>query len=282
MSATTSRPPRGFAVSLIIFFCFLAGAWFAWHRLPASGRADCRRAVRDVRLRAGAYSLAMLMDRMRDDMLNSVVPSIRRSYMPNVMRFGLHPRDMQRWGQFSLQLAEELRTVMLEEVRVRALVLSDGRLTVVISEDEAAAPGRPILSATISPRRSDPTDVAPIARVQTEVHAPDLVHGPTTATVLRAPPTSAWQLEVAGMPAVRLNAEVLVGRARDSHVRLLDGTVSAQHARLALLDDAVTVVDLKSSNGTFVNGRRVEMSTLRSGDELRFGSRIAATIRRLG
>ena len=92
-------------------------------------RRDCSRAVREVRLSLGAYSLAMVMERMRDEILAvSAITSVRRTYVPSWMRFGLHPVDYRRWGQFSAALAEELTGVMVEEIKKRSLVLAGGDL----------------------------------------------------------------------------------------------------------------------------------------------------------
>lgn len=59
-----------------------------------------------------------------------------------------------------------------------------------------------------------------------------------------------------------------------SDIVLSDASVSRLHARFDKEDGMVTVTDLDSTNGTFVNGRRLkanETSFLRSGDELRLG-----------
>ena len=47
--------------------------------------------------------------------------------------------------------------------------------------------------------------------------------------------------------------------------------VSRLHCRLTLQDAGVLVEDLESTNGTFVNGRRIRRGLLASGDTLRVG-----------
>ena len=47
--------------------------------------------------------------------------------------------------------------------------------------------------------------------------------------------------------------------------------VSRVHCRLAATESILTVEDLQSTNGTFVNDRPVAESSLRSGDRLRLG-----------
>jgi DNA-binding CsgD family transcriptional regulator len=50
-----------------------------------------------------------------------------------------------------------------------------------------------------------------------------------------------------------------------------DGSVSRRHAHLTLGDGSLTVRDLGSSNGTFLNGKPVASCTVNSGQEVRFG-----------
>ena len=72
---------------------------------------------------------------------------------------------------------------------------------------------------------------------------------------------------------VELAADTMsVGRIDDSDVVLDDISVSRQHAVfLRTASGRITVRDLNSLNGTYVNGTRVEESVLRSGDEIQIG-----------
>ena len=56
-----------------------------------------------------------------------------------------------------------------------------------------------------------------------------------------------------------------------SDVPLLDPTVSRRHASLVADDSGIELNDLGSSNGTFVNGQRVETARVAAGDVLTFG-----------
>lgn len=64
---------------------------------------------------------------------------------------------------------------------------------------------------------------------------------------------------------------VWVGRDRSNAVQLHDSEVSRIHAELRRTEQGYTIRDLGSSNGTFVNGRRVHEQPLRSGDQLQLG-----------
>ena len=62
-----------------------------------------------------------------------------------------------------------------------------------------------------------------------------------------------------------------IGRGLIADVRLEDSHVSRRHAIVALRGDGARVLDDRSANGTFVNGRTVTVAQLADGDALRFG-----------
>jgi len=70
----------------------------------------------------------------------------------------------------------------------------------------------------------------------------------------------------------RLEGAMQIGRADACHVKLSDTYVSQFHARVFPKDGAWFVEDLGSTNGTFLNQRKVTApSELRGGDKLRMG-----------
>jgi pSer/pThr/pTyr-binding forkhead associated (FHA) protein len=62
-----------------------------------------------------------------------------------------------------------------------------------------------------------------------------------------------------------------VGRAVRADFIVDAALVSRVHCRLTATRDGVEVEDLKSTNGTYVNGKRVKHATLADGDRLRVG-----------
>src|SRR5687767_1426846 len=63
----------------------------------------------------------------------------------------------------------------------------------------------------------------------------------------------------------------VVGRAPTSDVPVFDPTISRRHAELVTNDKGVEVKDLGSSNGTFLNGSRIENGLVHPGDTITFG-----------
>ena len=65
---------------------------------------------------------------------------------------------------------------------------------------------------------------------------------------------------------------ITIGRSPDADVVILDEKASRIHCGIRLWDGDFYVKDLKSRNGTYVNGERVELAKLRVGDRLQVGS----------
>jgi signal transduction histidine kinase len=63
-----------------------------------------------------------------------------------------------------------------------------------------------------------------------------------------------------------------IGRDPSSAMQLHDTEVSRHHAEIRWAEDAHLLIDLSSSNGTYVNGRRVAQQRLASGDQVQLGS----------
>lgn len=72
---------------------------------------------------------------------------------------------------------------------------------------------------------------------------------------------------------LRDHSSLVVGRAPASDIPVIDPTISRRHAEISTDQNgyAIVVRDLGSSNGTFVNGTRVESAPLAPGDIVAFG-----------
>jgi FHA domain-containing protein len=84
-----------------------------------------------------------------------------------------------------------------------------------------------------------------------------------------------FEIRRPGAPAERVIVEdgSVLGRARDCAVPFADAAVSKWHARLRCDGSVTSIEDLGSTNGTFVNGQRIETPTpLRRGDRIGLGT----------
>jgi pSer/pThr/pTyr-binding forkhead associated (FHA) protein len=72
--------------------------------------------------------------------------------------------------------------------------------------------------------------------------------------------------------------EIVIGRSSELDMVLVEEMVSRKHARIALTDGVINIEDLGSTNGTFVNGEKVERGTLHEGDRVLIGTNILKVI----
>lgn len=107
-------------------------------------------------------------------------------------------------------------------------------------------------------------------------------------TVVRAIPTlakpkdlsrdQAYFIVIAGgtvgmMHKLPTDGDAVIGRAFDAQVRLEDEGVSRHHAKVKPSIDGIPVIeDMGSTNGTFVNGSKIDKHKLKDGDKVQIGS----------
>lgn len=65
-----------------------------------------------------------------------------------------------------------------------------------------------------------------------------------------------------------------IGRDKESTMQVVDVEVSRNHAEIRLLNTSFVLIDLQSTNGTYVNGQRVQEHTLQNFDQIKIGSTI--------
>jgi pSer/pThr/pTyr-binding forkhead associated (FHA) protein len=67
-------------------------------------------------------------------------------------------------------------------------------------------------------------------------------------------------------------SSVLLGRADEAQVSISDASVSSHHARIVQNSQGFEIIDLDSTNGTFVAGKRTARAQLRNGDQVTVGN----------
>jgi hypothetical protein len=90
----------------------------------------------------------------------------------------------------------------------------------------------------------------------------------------------AKQLEVSRLVLVMAGQEAsfplakdayTIGRHKNNDIVINDPKVSSFHARIDRTPDGFKLVDLKSRNGCWINGKKIEAALLKTGDEVRLG-----------
>lgn len=68
------------------------------------------------------------------------------------------------------------------------------------------------------------------------------------------------------------DGETILGRAQDSTIAVEDNRISRHHISITLQHGETVLKDLGSTNGTFVNGKRVQSTILKDGDKIQLSS----------
>jgi hypothetical protein len=202
---------------------------------------------------------AMESERVRDG---------ERTHVPDTYAVHLAGDDLRALRAAHPTLAPDLADVALAFARSHGFTLSQ-RPTVGLVEDPRVATGDIRVVATTAsapPRTGEATDTdAPSHRPEeTAVFVVPEVESPRATLREVRPDGSTHSFVVDGRP-------LTLGRAPDNGVVLRDGRASRHHARLYGRRGALLIADLGSTNGSWVNDRRVQEMALGEGDRIRIG-----------
>jgi hypothetical protein len=202
--------------------------------------------------------------------------SVSRVYVPNEYTVYLSPGDREQFSSYEDNLKGELQEYLSEHSRredyallspVRVLMETDADLDVgefgiatrmVQPERRRAASGEP------------EGDVAPGATMiyKPKTPAPTQAVSPEELGVEQELVTLTFD----GSRHEVRQRRVVIGRSRDCDIQLNDSNASRRHAELRQEGASYWIVDLGSTNGLEVNGKRVKRAKLRDGDTVTIGS----------
>jgi hypothetical protein len=128
----------------------------------------------------------------------------------------------------------------------------------------AGEPGEPRAPGDAGSTDSDATGSAPPIE-HTAVFVVPGIDGPRATIREIRPDQSSRTIAFDGRP-------LTIGRASDNGVVLRDGRASRHHARIDVRRGSLVLSDLGSTNGSFVNDRRVDSIALGEGDRIRVGT----------
>lgn len=195
--------------------------------------------------------------------------SVTRVYVPNEYTLYLSPSDREQFASYEAGLINELQEYLSEHaVRERYVLVSAPRITIDTDADlEIGVFG-------IATRMVEPQD-AESERRPAQTPPPTMVYTPdfSEPADVGYPDSEPDRYTLSyGDELYPLEKQTLViGRARECDVRLADPNVSRRHAELRNEGGAYVLVDLGSTNGSLVNGQRIERAELRDGDRILIG-----------
>lgn len=186
--------------------------------------------------------------------------SVRKIYVPNVYHVYLSPDDFAQFEGYSKGLQGELGEYLLEHARRSGYALLTRPRVELYSDDDLA-----VGSFGIATQLEHPSD-EPDQKAEPE---------PASKTmVFQAPKLQPSRFELIG-EGVSYTIDVdqvSVGRGSTNDMMVADASVSREHAEFSRTASGLTVCDLNSTNGVFVNGKKVSEHVLADGDRLLLGS----------
>ena len=200
---------------------------------------------------------------------------VSRVYVDNLYSIELSPRDRQRFADYERALTSELAALVVDTARENDWAMM-GPARVELETDEALSEGR----FRVVSRVEASEQPVPAARGW----APDSAGpvGPATAMLPgevrdsrpRAPANLTLLLATGAVSQIYPleQPEVMIGRSEQSDIALADPGVSRNHARIIREGDDFIVEDLRSTNGTEVNGQPIRRRRLADGDVVKLAN----------
>jgi hypothetical protein len=235
--------------------------------------------------------------------------SVSRVYVPNEYTVYLAPSDRAQFASYEGSLISELQEYLAEHARREGYALLTSP-KVIFSTDPDLAMGESGVSARVvqpkaglepirtpapvpaQPPVTPPTPFPllppeglpsegpkpepppPPEQFATMVHKPEelLPEPPAELEPEPEPPREVVTLSFEGREVPVTGDRVVLGRSRECDIRVADANVSRRHAEVRHEDETYWVIDLGSTNGTELNGRRIERAELSDGDRITLGS----------
>jgi len=202
--------------------------------------------------------------------------SVSRVYVPNEYAIYLSPGDRDQFESYEDSLRSELQEYLSEHARREDYALLSPARVLFETDDDLDVGEFGIATRMVHPDRRGggdgdaPADLEPGA---TMIYKPKVAQ-PTQAVsaeelgVEQELVTLSWNGDSHEVKQRR----VVIGRSRDCDIQLADANVSRRHAELRQEGATYWIVDLGSTNGIEVNGKRVKRAKLNSGDTITMGS----------
>jgi hypothetical protein len=200
--------------------------------------------------------------------------SVSKVYVPNEYTVYLSPDDRKQFGGYEEALVGELQEYLAEHARREKYALLDNPRVLVEVDDDLAV-GEFGIATRLVAAEGTPAPALPPSLPMDEPAHTMIYKAPPPVVPDAAPPEPEREvitLTIAGRTHEVTKAKVVLGRSREADLRVADVNVSRRHAELRQEGAGYWIVDLGSTNGIEVNGKRVDRTRVRDGDTITLGS----------
>ena len=206
-----------------------------------------------------------LARKLAKEMDDHRVVSVSRVYVPNEYTVYLCSDDRSQFEQYEASLLSELQEYLTEHARREQYALLT-KPQVLMQTDDDLAVGEFGIATRMAGVDGAPEELP----AQAEPGA-TMVYRPEEEPDAAAAP-EALVLTVNGTRHEVSGSRALLGRSKECDIRLSDPNVSRRHAEVRQEGSTYWIVDLDSTNGVLVNGRREKRAKLTDGDRITLGS----------
>ncbi len=201
--------------------------------------------------------------------------SVSRVYVPNEYSLYLSTADRAQFADYETSLVGELEDYLAEHAKREGYALLSRPEVKLETDDDLGLGEFGIATRMVQKERAAADAALPASQPEpgaTMVYRP--TPQPTEAASAQdlAVGREIASLTVDGQRHQVEKRKLVIGRSRDCDVRLSDPNVSRRHAELRQEGAAYWIVDLESTNGTAVNGRRQKRAKLEHSDKITVGS----------
>jgi hypothetical protein len=200
--------------------------------------------------------------------------SIHRVYVPNEYTVYLGSDDRKQFGGYETALVGELQEYLAEHARREKYALLAPPQVLLATDDDLAVGEFGIATRLVTPEGAP--DPPALPSLPLDVPAQTMIYKAPAPVVPDEPPRpperEVASLTVAGRTHEITSPSVVLGRSREADIRVADVNVSRRHAEVRQEGAGYWVVDLGSTNGLEVNGKRTERARLRDGDRILLGA----------
>jgi hypothetical protein len=225
-----------------------------------------RRYAGTVRGRLGNHTLRSLALRMVDEVFASGAVSVKSTFLPTDLHFGLNAIDEREWRPFLADVAEEVTALIVERAATDPRIKLVGRPVVMFAVDPTVSPGQFRFEGRV------------VEGTVLDSDSPKNRDGQTIRDT--GCPTVIYRDADGNDRTYAVRQSTVIGRSSTADLVIPVRSLSRRHARMYPDGNGLAIEDLGSTNGVRLNGEAIRGASLaRDGDCISLSNAVKLEVR---